>query len=591
MMESLKNLQKTESWVIRDGKPPTKVNIVDLVVGDVVELNLGEKIPADLRIVSGEVEVDNSALTGEIKPVKIKTKPGKKGLTNTMEAENIVFFSTNNKKGTATGIVSDIGPNTFMGKIADLASSAEPEKTTLQRELDEFIKLIAIIAVSLGVLFFILGVIIRYPIITNFIFAIGIIVANVPEGLGYAVTSILALVAQKMLARKVFVKNLQSVETLGSITCICSDKTGTLTQNKMTVVHLWYDTEIKKTKKDQPGIRLDGNDLVMNDYDDADFSFEVMKFVGVCGSYENFENKISEDFEPYTKKKKEFDRLSKADKLAKTVIDPMTGKPSDDPYAFPKSLVQTEWDLYYKSNVQDRVTNPGNASEAAMIKFFEGIEQIDTTRLNYPPHVVQGNEVAFPFNSDVKCSFKVRLTKVDGVDHLQVAVKGAPEVLITRCKTYLYKGRELPIDKRFEDEFKIANTAFALKGERVIGYAYKRFDPKIYNTSCDFPRTTNEEAINSILSWNLCFVGIVAIEDPPREGVKDAIRICHEAGVKVVMVTGDQTLTAASIANQIGIIKNLDETPEIIMKNEGLATIEEAEKKSNVVFFNLGNCH
>ena len=193
------------------------------------------------------MKVDNSPLTGESIPVKIGTECGEKGKTDAMEALNIIFYSTLCKEGEGIGVVTEIGANTFMGKIADLASSSESAMTTLQIEIDKFIKLIAIISVSIGLIFFALGFAINYPIVTNFIFAIGIVVANVPEGLGYSVTTILAIVATKMYSRKVFIKNLQSVETLGSITCICSDKTGTLTQNKMSVVHLWYDLKIKRT--------------------------------------------------------------------------------------------------------------------------------------------------------------------------------------------------------------------------------------------------------------------------------------------------------------------------------------------------------
>jgi sodium/potassium-transporting ATPase subunit alpha len=571
MMDSLKSLQSTEIAAIRDGKV-CKVNISELVKGDVVKINGGDKIPADCRIFGSKgLLVDNSPLTGETKPVKIETEPGMKGMKNTMEALNIVFFSTLCKEGDAIGIVTDIGPNTFMGKIADLAASAEPEMTTLQRELDAYIKLTASVAVTLGVLFFILGIIIKYPIITNFIFAIGIIVANVPEGLGYAVTSILALVAQKMLRRNVFVKNLQSVETLGSITCICSDKTGTLTQNKMMIVHLWYDMQFKKVRSDQEDIRIDNRDIKMTEFNFLEPSFEIMKFVGVCGSKETFLTSVPDDFTPFSNKKKELEKKIKDKIKLNQAVERL------------RNDFQPEYDKFYEENINERVTDPGNASEAACIKFFEKYESIERLRTRCPIHTYNNQEIAIPFNSTLKFACFMRRIYLNREDYnLQLAFKGAPELLLKRCNTYLKEGKECPIDKEFLEEFKFANKAFALKGERVIGFAYKRLDPEKFNASTEF-KISADESNPSLPINDLCFVGLIAMEDPPRPGVKEAIKTCHEAGIKVIMVTGDQPLTAASIAYQIGIIKNLDDTPEIIMEKEKLSSLEEAEKKSNTI--------
>jgi sodium/potassium-transporting ATPase subunit alpha len=234
----------SEIQVVRNGKVQ-KCPLTQIVKGDVVKICLGDKIPADCRIfVSNGLKVDNAPLMGELLPVKIGPEPAEKGMKDTMEALNLTFYTTLCKEGEGTGVVFRIGMDTFMGKIANLASSADQRETTLKIEIDKFVHLIAWISVIVELIFFCLGFIVGYPPITNFIFAIGMIVANVPEGLGYTVTALLSITAQKMYKRKVFIKNLQSVETLGSITCICSDKTGTLTQNKMTVVHLWYPQHI-----------------------------------------------------------------------------------------------------------------------------------------------------------------------------------------------------------------------------------------------------------------------------------------------------------------------------------------------------------
>lgn len=187
------------------------------------------------------MKVNNSSLTGESE--ELERQPDLKN-KNIFESPNVAFFGTSCTAGYGYGIVFKTGDSTVIGQIANLAQSAESEETPLHMEIERFIRLISIIAISLGVLFFALGFIYGYDVITNLIYMIGIIVANVPEGLLVTVTVCLALTAKRMAERMVLVKNLEAVETLGSTTCICSDKTGTLTQNKMTVSHIVYDLGI-----------------------------------------------------------------------------------------------------------------------------------------------------------------------------------------------------------------------------------------------------------------------------------------------------------------------------------------------------------
>ena len=185
------------------------------------------------------MKVDNSALTGEVDPLLRKVECTN---DNTLETANLAFFGTLCKEGEGFGIVIRIGDNTVLGQIADLASSGEKVKTPLRIELDRFVLLITFIAVFLGVLFFLLGFfVVDYSYINCIVFAIGILVANVPEGLLGCITVSLAITASRLHEKKVLVKNLESVETLGSTSCICSDKTGTLTQNVMTVENVWYN--------------------------------------------------------------------------------------------------------------------------------------------------------------------------------------------------------------------------------------------------------------------------------------------------------------------------------------------------------------
>jgi sodium/potassium-transporting ATPase subunit alpha len=583
ILESFKTMNIAHASVIRD-KRQVKVNVTELVKGDVIKIKMGEKIPADIRVfTSNLLKVDNSPLTGESLPVKIGIEPGEKGLNDPMEALNVVYYSTLCKEGEGLGVIIAIGKDTFMGRIADLASSSEATMTTLQIEINKFIKLIAILAISIGIVFFALGFAINYPVVTNFIFAIGIVVANVPEGLGYSVTTILAITAKKMYTRKVFIKNLQSVETLGSITCICSDKTGTLTQNKMTVVHLWYDLEIKNTRPDQEILTIDNKNVEGGQFNPENSSFEFVKFVGVCGSKGKFLKDPPEDYPPLIAMKKAWEKTQGNEIHPQDAIDAVNKM---------KEQLRPEYMKYYDTNIDERMTDT-DASETGIIKFFEKVEPIDVTRARYPQHLYKDEAICIPFNSKLKFACFLRVRQVGDHALLSLAFKGAPEQLIKRCNRYLINGKELPVDESFQKEFNNANKAFALKGERVIGLAYTNLDPAKY--TLDYPYTTKaadkEDPEPNFPIEGLCFVGLIAMEDPPRPGVKEAIRTCNDAGIKVIMVTGDQTLTAASIAYQIGIIKNLDDAPEIIKDREGLKTIEEAEKKSNTIIISGERLH
>mmetsp|Transcript_30208 Transcript_30208/g.21954 ORF Transcript_30208/g.21954 Transcript_30208/m.21954 type:complete len:195 (-) Transcript_30208:2508-3092(-) len=187
------------------------------------------------------MKVNNSSLTGESEEL---LRIPEKRTPNVFESENVAFFGTQCTTGTGTGIVFRTGDNTVIGLIANLSQTAESAETPLAIEIERFIKIISAVALFLGVTFLIFGFIYGYDPITNLVFAIGIIVANVPEGLLATVTVSLALTAKRMHKKMVLVKNLESVETLGSTSCICSDKTGTLTQNRMTVSHMFIDEKV-----------------------------------------------------------------------------------------------------------------------------------------------------------------------------------------------------------------------------------------------------------------------------------------------------------------------------------------------------------
>ncbi|KAF7244310.1 Sodium/potassium-transporting ATPase subunit alpha-2 [Varanus komodoensis] len=252
IMDSFKHMVPQQALVIRDGQ---KMHIAAelVVVGDLVELKGGDRIPADLRIISASgCKVDNSSLTGESEP---QSRSSEFSHENPLETRNLCFFSTNCVEGAARGIVILTGDHTVMGRIASLASGLEEGPTPIALEIEHFIRIITAVAVFLGVTFFALSLFLGYTWLEAVVFLIGIIVANVPEGLLATVTVCLTLTAKRMARKNCLVKNLEAVETLGSTSTICSDKTGTLTQNRMTVAHMWFDNQIHNadTTEDQAG--------------------------------------------------------------------------------------------------------------------------------------------------------------------------------------------------------------------------------------------------------------------------------------------------------------------------------------------------
>merc|ERR1711910_314274 len=236
IMESFKNLVPQYALVRRDGEKVT-ITAAELTLGDIVEVKFGDRVPADLRVLEARgFKVDNSSLTGESEP---QARTPEFTHDNPLETKNLAFFSTNAVEGTCVGMVVQIGDNTVMGRIAGLASGLGQDETPIAKEIAHFI----------------LG----YNWLDAVIFLIGIIVANVPEGLLATVTVCLTLTAKRMASKNCLVKNLEAVETLGSTSCICSDKTGTLTQNRMTVAHMWFDNKIVEadTSEDQSGSAFD----------------------------------------------------------------------------------------------------------------------------------------------------------------------------------------------------------------------------------------------------------------------------------------------------------------------------------------------
>mmetsp|Transcript_30058 Transcript_30058/g.42255 ORF Transcript_30058/g.42255 Transcript_30058/m.42255 type:complete len:1053 (-) Transcript_30058:74-3232(-) len=479
IMEGFKKLAPQFCKVVRDGQM-SEISAVTLVPGDVIFVKAGDKIPADIRIIwSNELKVDNSSLTGESEP---QARSEECTDENYLETHNLAFFTTLANEGEAVGVVVRTGDTTVIGNIAAMASTTSADETPLHKEIARFIKIVSVVAISLGLIFLIIGFVVGLKPIPNIVFVIGIIVANVPEGLLPTVTVALTLTAKRLAAKNVLVKNLEAVETLGSTSTICSDKTGTLTENKMTVVHLYYDNKIYTTdevptegtfKKDSP-------------------SFKALDRIGRLCSRAVFDS--------------DSENMAKELKFRKVV---------------------------------------GDASEAAILRFCEELHGVAEYRLANP------KVFEIPFNSVNKWQLSIHeyTEKEEDFDGFLLVMKGAPERVIARCDKILIDGQVHKLTEEHKAQFEHSYEILAGHGERVLGFAHAYLDSENYPKKTEF----NEDKKN-FPTDGLVFVGLMALMDPPRSTVPDAVQKCKDAGIRIIMVTGDHPLTAVSIAKQIGII-------------------------------------
>jgi len=414
IMKSFAKMTPQQCKCLRGGEMRT-MNAIDLVRGDVVFIKSGDTCPADLRMIKVDnLKVDNSSLTGESEPQKRTvecTDP-----VRPLETANLSFFSTNAVEGSGTGIVVCIGDTTMMGRIAGLASGVDSGETPIAKEIEHFIHIITAVAVVLGVSFFAIALAMGYDWLDSVIFLIGIIVANVPEGLLATVTVCLTLTAKKMATKNCLVKNLEAVETLGSTSTICSDKTGTLTQNLMTVAHIAFNLKNWAVNTDPTA----SGDVF--DYNDPSF-MHLFTVATLCNNA---------TFEPEQE-------------------DGLT--------------VMT-----YKTI--------GDASESAILKFCEKrsdllaskgtkVGKAVATARDLSPKLVE-----IPFNSTNK--FQVSVHKHNGKSLL--VMKGAPERIVERCSTIFIDGNTIPMTAQHKDQFEENNRDLAKLGERVLGFCMLELD-------------------------------------------------------------------------------------------------------------------
>ena len=447
-IEALKQMTPQITKVIRNGKT-TEINAEDLVKGDIVILETGNFIPADCRIIeSHNLKIEESSLTGEAEPSLKEANIICKKDIPLGDMKNMAFMASTVVNGTGKAIVTETGMETKVGQIANMIIEDEAPETPLQKKLGEVGKILGIACLAICIIIFIIGLIKKIEPIEMFMTAVGLAVAAIPEGLPAIVTIMLSIGVTKMAKRNSIIRKLPAVETLGSSNVICSDKTGTLTQNKMKVVEV-------KSKNPK-------------------FIITMATLCTDCEiTVENNQEKV-------------------------------IGEPTE------------------KAIVEEGLHIGCNKKETE--KIFQRINEI-------------------PFDSNRKM-----MTTIHRIgSKYRIICKGAPDVLLDKCtKEVLEIGDSQDIKVKTLDKLKIKNEneQMAHKALRVIAVAFKDVT--------ELPSKIDSSTIEN----NLTFVGLIGMIDPPREGVKEAVKTCKTAGIKTVMITGDHLETAKAIAKDLGILNN-----------------------------------
>jgi sodium/potassium-transporting ATPase subunit alpha len=409
-----------DAAVVLRGGEKVRVEAAELVVGDVIEVKGGDKIPADFRIVSADgFKVDNSSLTGES---EAQQRMARNEHDNPLEATNLAFFTTFATEGVATGVVVSTGDRTVIGRIAQLVMQTKNVETPLVKEINRFIKLISAMALAIGVVFLIVALVIGYPALVAIVFVIGIVVANVPEGLLATVTVSLTLTAKRMAKKNVLIKSLSSVETLGSTSTICSDKTGTLTQNRMTASHLYYDGLVQTNDPGASGA-FDANDATC---------MALLRIAAICN------------------------RATFAD------AEQVRGNR-----------------LPTKVSVQSWATI-GDASESALLKLVHVVRSVDSWR-DANPKLVE-----IPFNSTNKYQLSIHEPADGNGRLLLVIKGAPERIVARCATHLSSSGTEQKFGKRARADFEAAYVGLAKRGERVLGFAHLWLDAAQYDRDFAF---------------------------------------------------------------------------------------------------------
>jgi Ca2+-transporting ATPase len=475
-MEALKNWMPEQAKVLRDGELK-KLPVRDIVPGDIIVVEEGDRIPADAYLIeSYELWTNNVPLTGESEPQPRIAKPGESHDKAYLDAQNLVFMSTSVAKGRGKAVVFSTGMDTKFGQIAGLTQEITDEPSPLQKEIAYTAKVDFIAAIAVGVVFFAIGSAwVHLKIFDSILFMIGVMVASVPEGLQVTVSSALGINVLKMAKEKVLVRRLSAVQTLGSVTVICTDKTGTITTGEMTVKKIYLQNRI---------VEVSG--------------------VGFAPIGQFFsDGKLLQVGEiPALEKILEISALANTAKVE---------RPSDK---------NRSWGVI------------GDPTDGALL--------VAALKYGLDSHVLLLQKPIIhmiPFDSKTK---RVATFHKYG-NKILAYTKGAPRTILNSSSQVIVGDKVEKLTPNHLSSFEEKIREFGDEGLRVIAVAYKELPE-----STSFALEDTEKG--------MILVGLVAMKDPPRPEVKDAVSLAKQAGIKIVIITGDYGPTAQSIAEEVGIV-------------------------------------
>ncbi len=476
-VEALQKLSAPNAKVIREGRQEI-IPAAEIVPGDVVVLESGDIVPADVRLLeSSNMKIEEASLTGESVPVEKDAKAQIVGVVGIGDRHNMAFSSTIVTYGRGRGVVTGTGHNTEIGNIATKIQSYDDEETPLQVKLNQLGKVLGTLTIGICCIVFLVGLIQGRQVLEMLLTSISLAVAAIPEGLPAIVTIVLSIGMNRMAGKNAIVKKLLAVETLGATSVICSDKTGTLTQNEMTVVKAFVDDKILDVEGigyDPVGnVKLDGRRISIGSLPD-------LRDLVSIGSLANDA------------------RLDNSSGTYKIAGDPTEGAI----ITFAGKLGQT---AEHMNMVYPRVKE---------LPFDSARKMMTTFHSNY----MSGRIVSF--------------------------TKGAPDIIIGRCSKIALNGKIVDFSKDLKEKVLSVNTKFARSALRVLAMAYKQWNEVPEHP--DFDSAEN----------NMIFVGLVGMIDPARPEVKESIKLCKEAGIETIMITGDYKETAYAIARDLGMVES-----------------------------------
>jgi len=495
--EALKKILPSQSRVMRDGEE-ISVLAQELVPGDVIFLQEGDSIPADCRLLnSADLRVNQSTLTGESHPVNRSAEPVSGEAMTRTDIPNLIFAGTFVAAGSGKAIVYATGMDTNFGRIAQITQSLKEELSPLQKEMENVTKIVTVIAVGVGLLFLVIALLfVKIPLIESFIFTLGMVVAFVPEGLLPTVTLALAMGTQRMARRNALIKKLSAVETLGCTNVICTDKTGTLTQNEMTVRSVW----VPAARETEP---FAGREFAV-----SGTGYEPIGTFSESGMV----------MDPRSVPAVSQVILTEARCNTARLLPPETLEDGS----------KTGWKVL------------GDPTEAALLVLAD--------KAGYTREDLQSeqNIAELPFDSRRKRMSVVHMQRSDGAIRRVAYVKGGIREVLDACTQIQIGEQSLPLSQDWIDYIMAQNDNYARQGLRVLAAATRVL-----------PRELSDYQVETI-ETELTFLGIVAMMDPPRVDVTEAVEKCRNAGIRIIMITGDYGLTAESIARRIGIVRGED---------------------------------